>query len=284
MKQNRDINPEKRKLLTVITFIIFGIMFLMFWTFLISFIDFVTIRNILFCVVWVLEAICIRKLMKLVTEKNLSLLMVNIISGLMFAGIMSYLFWMIFTGTSGLMQFMGNNIYASGYSKVYIGTGSDSMETCIREALNKETGMQEKEYQEIYRLEQENVTWVFYGGTDTVLKFECVLEDNDQYYLSGSSRLVYHGVFAAPAYSDIETVRSDVANCIRNERWRISDGPVWGVTASPKGEEICINGIKADFTLEIKDKEGNSYYFWVIENIGDIEDAGDIKKMSIEGL
>lgn len=50
------------------------------------------------------------------------------------------------------------------------------------------------------------------------------------------------------------------------------------------GPELSINGIKADFTLEVKDEEGQSYYFWVIEDIGDVKDAEDIEKMSIEGL
>lgn len=195
-------------------------------------------------------------------------------------------FFMLFTKAPASMQFMGNNAYAAGYVKGYVGSGCGSREECIREALEKRMEEQagEKDFEEIFRIERGNMTWVFFGGTNDILKFECVLEDNGQYYISGSSALVYHGFFEEPAYSDIETVRSDVANCIRNERWRSDDTPVWGVTKNPKGPELSINGIRADFTLEVKDEEGQSYYFWVIEDIGAVKDAEDIEKLSIEGL
>lgn len=286
MSKNEAGNHGKNSTAKIVSVCVFGIMFLMASGLCLSFIDSVKIRNSLFGLVCVLTAVCVGILMRLVTGNKLSLTAVNVVSGLMFAGVVGYLFFMLFTNAPASMQFMGNNAYAAEYVKGYVGSGCGSREECIREALEKKTEEQagNKDFEEIYRIERGNVTWVFFGGTNNILKFECVLEDNGQYYISGSSALVYHGFFEEPVYSDIETVRSDVANCIRNERWRSDDTPVWGVTKNPEGPELSINGIRADFTLEVKDEEGQSYYFWVIEDIGDVKDAEDIEKLSIEGL
>lgn len=286
MSKNEPGNRGKNGAVMIVSFSVFGIMLLMASGLCLSFIDSIRIRNILFGFVCILTAVCMGILMRLVTGNKLSLTAVNVVSGLMFAGVMGSLFFMLFTKAPASMQFMGNNAYAAGYVKGYVGSGCESREECIREALEKRMEEQagEMDFEEIYRIERGNLTWVFFGGSNDILKFECVLEDNGQYYISGSSALVYHGFFEEPAYSDIETVRSDVANCIRNERWRSDDTPVWGVTKNPKGPELSINGIRADFTLEVKDEEGQSYYFWVIEDIGDVKDAEDIEKLSIEGL
>lgn len=285
MAKNESGKQGKNRAFICITFSIFGVMFLMVSGVMVSFVDSFSMRKILFCILCALAVVCTGFLIKLTLGGKLSLTAVHVINVLMFAGVMGYVFWTLFTSRLST-QFMGNNAYAAGYSKDYAGNGSDSKETCIREALRRKTEGQngEKDFEEIYRIERGDVTWVFFGGADSVLKFECILEDNGQYYLSGSSSVIYHGFFEDSAYSDIETVKSDVANCISHERRRIADAPVWGVTGNPNGAELSINGIKADFTLEIKDTEGKSHYFWVLEDIGDVKDKEDIENLSIEGL
>ena len=162
----------------------------------------------------------------------------------------------------------GNNSYRSFYGKGYGGPTYGSVEEANAVVLEGNAGSSFEDYKELYRVSKEPYIWTFYQEGKRVVMVE-LYEEAGRYYDRGTLLLVYG---RDGEYSDKETIRADAVHSLHygiSEKGRSC--PAWGVTEIESIEDVSINGVKADYVEALTGNGGETYYFWVIEEIGDIE-------------
>lgn len=183
---------------------------------------------------------------------------------------------------SQIAIYWGNNSHASSYGKGYGGPIYSSVEEANAAVLEGEKGRSFKDYKELYRVSEEHYVWTFYQYDKGLVSVELYVEDG-KYYGRGTLLLVYGSdSFTYGEYSDEETIRADIASSLfygMNEKGRIC--PAWGVMEDGSIEEASINDVKVDYVEALTGNDGKTYYFWVIEDIGNIEKPKDIAAISI---
>lgn len=166
----------------------------------------------------------------------------------------------------------GNNSYTSFYSKGYGGPTYGSVEEANAAVLGGKAGSSFEDYKELYRVSKEPYIWTFYQEGKRVVMVE-LYEEAGRYYDRGTLSLVYSRDSSSSGnYSNKETIRADAVHSLYygiSEKGRSC--PAWGVAESENIGEVSINGVKADHVEAITGYDGETYYFWVIEEIGDIE-------------
>lgn len=183
---------------------------------------------------------------------------------------------------SQVATYRGNNSHVSSYNKGYGGPTYSSVEEANTVVLEGKEGSNFKDYKELYRVSEEHYVWTFYQYDKGLISVELYAEDG-RYYDRGTLLLVYGSdSFTYGKYSEEETIRADISNSLfygMSEKDRTC--PVWGVTENDGIGEAAINGVKADYVEALTGKDGKTYYFWVIEDIGNIKKAEDIAGISI---
>lgn len=180
-------------------------------------------------------------------------------------------------------EFQGNNGFVSAYSDG-IGDGYQSREKAVNNAI--EGQIDYKELKELYRVQCENNLYVYFVTSEEVHEFKFRIQDNGYKYL-GSTGLDYSGFSSSHEYGIEDTIRADIANTLimgsgtdNNEL----TGPVFGVTNIETIDTVRINSRKVDYVKKINEIDGNSYYFWLIKDIGEINEIEEIKTISIKGV
>lgn len=198
------------------------------------------------------------------------------------------------------LSYQGNNTYNSFYERSFGSSGYNDIDGSVAESIIKkqyQTTFSESEdlygplnVEELYRVKEGNYLWTFYKynlGTEitqmTALEF---YNKNNKYYYYGSTTLAFDETsFTASKYSAAETIKADIAQSLFG-RIKVKGivYPVWGVTENIGIINASINGNQADYVREITGSDGQTYYFWLIKNIGEIENVEDIESIPIEGL
>lgn len=241
-------------------------------------IDSMMLRNCVFIITNIVIAI-IGLLFFIIMNKNRKYIVLYILSGVIFIIILSW----IFTNLMGTVNnFQGNNLYNSQYAKSIGSKGYNSIDEGVTNIIKEKYG--EDEYEELYRAFDENYTWVFEKSNCKVIELEFYEEDS-KYFYSGSTVLTFDSTISTSEYSDIETIRADISHSIfSGTKEENIIYPVWGVSEYSEIENVLINDVKIDFVEKLMDSNGSEYYFWIIMNIGKIENVEDIEKIKISGI
>lgn len=278
-KKNKKISNDLFVL--IIGIFIFCIMLLFFSILIITkSISSIMLRNYVYIITSIVIAI-IGFLLYIIMNKNRKYIVLNILSGVVFILILSY-FYINLLRTNQVYKYQGNNIYNSLYVKSIGDKGYNSIDEGVKNILKEKYG--ENEYEELYCVSDENYTWIFQKSDFKIIELEFYNEGR-KYYYEGSTVLTYDSTVTTSEYSDIETIRADVAHSIfygMKEEDVIY--PAWGVSEYNKIENVSINDVQIDFVEKLIDSNEKEYYFWIITNIGKIENIEDIEKIIINGM
>lgn len=278
--KNKKLN--KGLLFLIIGIFVFCIMLLLFSILIITkTIDSIMLRNCVFIITSIVIVI-IGLLFFIIMNKNRKYIVVlYILSGVIFIIILIFIFTNLI-GTDLVYNYQGNNIYNSQYVKSIGSKGYNSIDEGVTNIIKEKYG--EDEYEELYRVFDENYIWVFEKSNCKIIELEFYEEDS-KYFYSGSTVLTYDSTISTSEYSDIETIRADVTHSIfSGMKEENIIYPVWGVSEYSEIENVSINNVKIDFVEKLMDSNGSEYYFWIIMNIGKIENVEDIEKIKISGI
>lgn len=244
-------------------------------------IDSIMLRNCVFIITSIV-IVMIGWLFFIFMNKNRKYIAVlYLLSGVIFIVIVSWMFTNLIRNRPG-MDYQGNNIYNSQYVKSIGSKGYDSIDEGVTNIIKEKYG--EEEYEELYRVFDENYIWVFEKSNGRVMELEFYEEDS-KYFYSGSTVLIYDSTISTSEYNDIETIRADVTHSIFSGMKKEDiTYPVWGVSGYSEMENVSINHVKIDFVEKLVDSNGSEYYFWIIMNIGEIENVEDIETIEISGI
>lgn len=276
--KNKELNKDL--LFLIIGIFVFCIMLLLFSILIITTIDSIMLRNCVFIISSIVIVIIGLLLFFIMNKNRKYIVVLYILSGVIFIIMLSLIFTNLI-GTDLVDNCQGNNIYNSQYVKSIGSKGYNSIDEGVTNMLEK---YGEDEYEELYRVSDENYIWVFEKGNCKIIELEFYEEDS-KYFYSGSTVLAYDSTISTLEHSDIETIRADVAHSIfSGMKEENIIYPVWGVSEYSKIENVSINNVKIDFVEKLMDGNGSEYYFWIIVNIGKIENVEDIKKIKISGI
>jgi len=179
--------------------------------------------------------------------------------------------------------FQGNNGYLSSYSKDIGDKGYDDIESALEDRIeNRKKTTNQNGLKEIYRIQTEEKIFIYFKEKEAIIEFE-FFKQNDLYYSSGSKVLLYDGIGSSDGYTVEETIRKDVANTmwrgIGNNELEV---PAWGVCSDERIFSMTINSEKVDDVIQIDEKDGKKYYFWIVSNIEEIKTIDDVEDIVIE--
>lgn len=243
--------------------------------------DSIKLRNGVFIITSIVIVIIGLLLFTIMNKNRKYIVVLYIISGVIFIIILGLIFANLI-GADPIYNYQGNNIYNSQYVKSIGSKGYHSIDEGVTNVIKEKYG--EDDYEELYRVFDENYIWVFEKSDLKIIELEFYEEDS-KYFYSGSTVLTYDSTISTSEYSDIETIRADVAHSIffgMKEENIIY--PVWGVSEYSEIENVSINNVKIDYAEKLMDSNEREYYFWIITNIGKIENAEDIEKITISGI
>lgn len=176
-------------------------------------------------------------------------------------------------------RYQGNNMYNSFYEQSIGDSGYNSIKEGISNTINMQYG--EEAFKEVYCVTKENYIWSFQKITSGLVSLQ-FYKEGDQYYLLGGTLLAYNSTINTSEYSDVETIRADAVHSLfQGIKETDISNPVWGVSKYNDIANVTINGIKMDYVEEIADSNGTVYYFWIIDDIGVMEEG---KEFLIEGV
>ena len=276
--KNKKLNKDL--LFLIIGIFVLCIMLLFFSILIITTIDSIMLRNSVFIITSIVIVIIGLLFFSIINKNRKYVVVLYILSGVIFIIILSFLFTNLI-GTDLVGNCQGNNIYNSQYVNSIGSKGYDSIDEGVTNIIEK---YGEDEYEELYRVFDENYIWVFEKGNCKIIELE-FFKEGSNYFYSGSTVLAYDSTISTSEYSDIETIRADVAHSIfSGMKEENIIYPVWGVSEYSKIENVSINNVKIDFVEKLMDSNGSEYYFWIIMNIGKIESVEDIEKIKISGI
>lgn len=260
----------------------------------------VMLRNILFMIGSVV-VIAIGILLFFKMHRKRGIILVYILNAVILISIPVILFLTV--GTMGkIIRYInyGNNRYNCSYNRSIGGWGYSNVDEAVsRIVMKNNRGIGFKKFEEqfgsvnfekLYSVSEGNYVWTFYRydfGSDvtSILSME-FYKENNKYYLFGNTSLMYgENDFTSSGHSDEDTIRADIAISIFG---RIKDKgiiyPAWGVSENSEIANAYINGVQVDHVEEITIGDGKTYYFWVIKDIGEIEDINEIENIAVEGI
>ena len=125
------------------------------------------------------------------------------------------------------------------------------------------------------------MVFVYFKEAEDIAEIEFFRRD-DLYYRSGSKVLVYGGAGDGTDYTVEETIKKDIANTMwRGVGNKEVSGPAWGVSCDEQIYALTVNGQKMEEVIEIDEKDGKKYYFWMISDVGEIETMEDVSGLKI---
>lgn len=273
-----------KKYIKLIRISLFSILLLMFMSYMIvEYVDNVKIRTIIFIIILIVESILLVILLKKDKCAIPRIMILDFINMALFIGL-------LISFGKGLLAinrlqniFQGNNGYLSSYSKSIGDEGYADIESAVKDALEyRKQELGRGELEEIYRIQVGEKVFVYLKEAESVVELEFFWQDNLYYYL-GSKTLIYAGMGSSDGYTLEETIRKDIANTMwRGVGYEEVGAPTWGVSDNEQIFAMTINSEKMDNVVQIDEKSGKTYYFWIIINIGEIKTIDDVKEIKIE--
>lgn len=181
--------------------------------------------------------------------------------------------------------FQGNNGYLASYSKSIGDEGYADIESAVKDKLEyRKQELGRDELEEIYRIQVGEKVFIYLKEAESVVELEFFWQDNLYYYL-GSKTLIYTGMGSSDGYTLDETIRKDIANTMwRGVGYEEVGAPTWGVSDNEQIFAMTINSEKMDNVVQIDEKSGKTYYFWIISNIGEIKTIDDKRALLFKVL
>lgn len=269
----------------VIRGIVFPIIFLMAAeAVIVECVDIMTIRSILIKIMYIvclLLAVILTKTPRF-TVKRVTI--IDILSIVMFIGLIMYMGKMLLASTDIETAFQGDNYFALYYGESDGESGYNDIESFFKDEIeNSKRKMIDTKREEIYRTQvEENIFVYLKEGGDTIVEYT-FFRQNDLFYCSGSKALLYDVMISSGSYTTEETIRKDVANTMwRGVGLKNVGAPAWGVSTDEQIFSLTINNEKVNDVIPIYEKNGKKYYFWITTNVGEIKTIDDVKAAKIE--
>lgn len=276
---------NKNAIIKIIRVSVFAILLLMIaGNIIVEYIDNVkswSVFFILFCFVEVIIMAIILRSSKFVSKRFTIL---DFLSIAMFIGLLASFGRGISQINAIQNSFNGNNGFLSAYSKGIGAKGDESIESALENELEyRNEELNETALEEIYRTQAGNRIFIYIKQKDeSIVELDFFTQDN-LYYSYGNKHLIYYGTFSSVGHTTEETIRKDIANTMwRGVNTDEVGGPAWGVSNDEEIYSMTVNSAKVDDVIEIDEKDGKKYYFWIITDIEGIETIDDVKEAKIE--
>lgn len=259
---------------------LFSILLLLFSVCIITeYVDSMKIRLVMFIILFVLTAIVAVILLRSSKCAASRIIMLDVLTIVIFVGLLGSFAKKLMAINEIQSAFEGNNGFSFSYSKNIGDKGYEDIDSAVTDAKKKTTNQNELE--EIYRVQTGEKIFIYFKESENIIEFE-FFRQNDLYYSYGSKLLMYYGVGSSDKYTAEETIRKDIANTM----WRGFESkevgvPAWGVSTDEMIFSMTINERKVDDVIQIDEKDGKKYYFWITTNIGEIETMEDVKEAAI---
>lgn len=165
-----------------------------------------------------------------------------------------------------------NNFCAGFYTN---GIGGDlghaDMEKMLEDEIERiERTGNHNELKEIYRIQTDEKTFIYYKETDAKEMLEIALyKQDDLYYKLGSTHIMYDWK-DNDSFTTEATIRSDIANTMwRGDGNKKLSAPAWGVSVSTDEQifSMTVNSKNLDNVILIDENDDDRFYFWIITNI-----------------
>lgn len=191
--------------------------------------------------------------------------------------------------TTAVQNYHGNNLYNASFHISVGGRGYHDIDEAFHDIMEETYEKYESiDSEEIYRIDQGDYIWAFHKysvGTDYGIILLELSKKSDQYYFRGITNLAYDSSITDAKYDDVETIRADIAfNLFFGIKEKDKVYPAWGVSENSGIINASINGVNMDYVENLTGSDGKTFYFWVIENIGEIERVEDVENIPIEGI
>lgn len=263
---------------------LFSILLLMFSGYVIvEYVDYIKIRTLLFGILFILITILALILLKNQKCSISKIMILDLFNVVIFIGLIAIFGKSLSEINKMQNAFHGNNEFLSSYSKSIGSKGYEDFESAVEDAIEyREESSGQKEVEEIYRIQETGKAFVYLKEAEDIAEIEFFLQD-DLYYRSGSKVLIYADKSGDTAYTTEETIKKDIANTMwRGVGNKEAQGPAWGVSCDEQIYMLTINGKKIKDVIEIEEKEGKKYYFWIIDDVEEIMTIDDVGRIKIE--
>lgn len=250
---------------------------------IVNYVDNVKIRAIIFIIILIVESILLVILLKKDKCAIPRIMILDFINMALFIGLLISLGKDLLAINRLQNIFQGNNGYLASYSKSIGDEGYADIESAVKDTLEyRKQELGRDELEEIYRIQVGEKVFIYLKEAESVVELEFFWQDNLYYYL-GSKTLIYAGMGSGDGYTLEETIRKDIANTMwRGVGYEEVGAPTWGVSDNEQIFVMTINSEKMDNVVQIDEKSGKTYYFWIISNIGEIKTIDDVKAIKIE--
>ncbi|MDE6023995.1 MAG: hypothetical protein K2G45_00930 [Lachnospiraceae bacterium] len=263
---------------------LFSILLLLFSGYMIvEYVDSMKIRLVIFIILFVLIAIIAVILLRSSKCAASRIILLDVLTIVIFVGLLGSFAKELMAINEIQSAFEGNNGFSFSYSKNIGDKGYEDIDSAVADAIeNRKKTTNQNELEEIYRVQTGEKIFIYFKESENIIEFE-FFRQNDLYYSYGSKLLMYYGVGSSDRYTAEETIRKDIANTM----WRGFESkevgvPAWGVSTDEKIFSMTINARKVDDVIQIDEKDGKKYYFWITTNTGEIETMEDVKKVTIQ--
>lgn len=263
---------------------LFSIVLLLFSVYIIvEYVDSMKMRLVIFAILFVLLAIVAAMLLKSSKCAVSRIMMLDVLTIGIFIGLLVSFGKELLAINEVQGAFEGNNGFSFSYSKNIGDKGYENIDSAVADAIEyRKKITNQNELEEIYRVQTGEKIFIYFKEPENIIEFG-FFRQNDLYYSYGSKLLMYYGVGSSDRYTAEETIRKDIANTM----WRGFESkevgvPAWGVSSDEQIFSMTINGRKVYDVIQIDEKDGKKYYFWITTNTGEIETIEDVKEATIQ--
>ncbi|MBD5541355.1 MAG: hypothetical protein HDR00_09245 [Lachnospiraceae bacterium] len=263
---------------------LFSILLLLFSAYLIvEYVDNIKLRLIIFIILFIATVIAAVILLRSPKCAVSRIIILDILNIVIFVGLLGTFGRELMAINEVRNAFEGNNGFVSAYSKSIGDKGYEDIGSAVEDAIeSRKKTTNQNELEEIYRVQTGDKIFIYFKESENIIEFEFFKQD-DLYYSYGSKLLMYYGAGSSDGYTVEETIRKDIANTMwRGVESNEVGAPAWGVSIDEQISSMTINSMKVDDVIQIDEKDGKKYYFWITTNTGEIETIEDVKGAVIQ--
>lgn len=263
---------------------LFSILLLLFSAYMIvEYVDNIKLRLIIFIILFIATVIAAVILLRSPKCAVSRIIILDILNIVIFVGLLGTFGRELMAINEVRNAFEGNNGFVSAYSKSIGDKGYEDIGSAVEDAIeSRKKTTNQNELEEIYRVQTGDKIFIYFKESENIIEFEFFKQD-DLYYSYGSKLLMYYGAGSSDGSTVEETIRKDIANTMwRGVESNEVGAPAWGVSIDEQISSMTINSMKVDDVIQIDEKDGKKYYFWITTNTGEIETIEDVKGAVIQ--
>ena len=263
---------------------LFSILLLLFSAYMIvEYVDNIKLRLIIFIILFIATVIAAVILLRSPKCAVSRIIILDILNIVIFVGLLGTFGRELMAINEVRNAFEGNNGFVSAYSKSIGDKGYEDIGSAVEDAIeSRKKTTNQNELEEIYRVQTGDKIFIYFKESENIIEFEFFKQD-DLYYSYGSKLLMYYGAGSSDGSTVEETIRKDIANTMwRGVESNEVGAPAWGVSLDEQISSMTINSMKVDDVIQIDEKDGKKYYFWITTNTGEIETIEDVKGAVIQ--